>query len=82
MEGEGQPEDSELSEPGEEAEFSEEEGPQAAGEQRAVAVARPTDLEPAPCDKYMARCTHEDDQSNPYVGSWPCCFSMKKTFEV
>ena len=48
MEGEGQPEDSELSEPGVAAAFSEEEGPQASGEQPAAALARSTDLEPAP----------------------------------
>jgi len=38
------PEDSELSEPGKETGFSEEEGPQAAEEQQAAAVARSTDL--------------------------------------
>ena len=68
MEGEGQPDKSELSEAGKETVFIEEEGPQTAGEQRAVAVGRSTGLEPASCDKHMARCTHEEDQSNPVAG--------------
>jgi len=46
MEGKGQPEDSELSKLGEEAEFNEEEEPQAAGRQRAAVVARSMDLGP------------------------------------
>ena len=66
MEGKVQPEDSELNEPDEEAELSKDEGPHAA-------VARPTALEPDPCDKYIARRTNEEYHSIP-MGSSPCYF--------